>query len=116
MPESVFVQIALQMIVSTAFIIIVGWYRPFETAASNRLQLFTECITLGALYTMMLFTDFVPDAKDRYICGSIFIALLMIYLVVHLTVIMRVSGLNARQSCRRCMIRRKRMAEMEQKK
>ena len=101
------------MIVSTTFMIIVGWYRPFDTATANRLEIFTECITLGVLYTLMLYTDFVPEAADRYTCGPIFIALIMVYLAVHLSVIAFVAGLNARQSCRRCMIRRKHKAQME---
>ena len=45
---------------------------------------------------MMLFTDFVPDSKHRYKCGFIFIALIMVYLAVHLTVIAKVSGMNLR--------------------
>ena len=62
---------------------------------------------MGVLYTLMLFTDFVPDAKDRYMCGFIFIALILVYLAVHLSVIAVVSCANARQSLRRCKMRRR---------
>ena len=55
----------------------------------------------------MLFTDFVPDATTRYLYGSVFIALLMLYLAVHLSVISKVSGTNARTSCRRCLAKRR---------
>ena len=51
---------------------------------------------MGVLYSLMLYTDFVPDYKHRYKCGFIFIALIMVYLAVHLSVIAKVSGMNVR--------------------
>ena len=105
--EPVSIQIVLQMAFSMAYIGTVAWYRPFETALANRLEIFTECVTLGALYTLMLFTDFVPEAQTRYMCGVYFIGLLMVYLAVHLIVILRESSFNVLVRLRRCKARRR---------
>ena len=57
--ELFWVQLAVQMALSTALIIIIGWARPFESQYLNRLELFSEYVTTCTLYTVMLFTDFV---------------------------------------------------------
>ena len=84
-----------------------GWYRPYETEKANRLELFTECVTVIALYTLMLFTDFVPAAETRYTCGAFFIALIIIYTLVHLTVIVHVAVVNLKQAIRRWLYKRR---------
>ena len=71
------------MAVSTACIIVVGWYMPYDSLKANRLELFTECVTLGVLYTLIMFTDFVSDPETRYSCGKVFMALMVLYTVVH---------------------------------
>ena len=77
------------MAISTFYIIVVGWYRPFETWKANKLELFTEATTLGVLYCLMMFTNFVGDPEIRYSCGNIFIALILLYTAVHLAVMMK---------------------------
>ena len=75
------------MLISTVFIIVVGWFKPFDSLRSNRLELFTECVTLGVLYTLIMFTDFVGDPETRYTCGKVFMALMLLYTVVHVSLL-----------------------------
>ena len=90
------------MFISTFYIIVVGWVQPFESKLANRLETFTECITLGTLYLLMLFTDFVPESETRYAMGFVFIALVLLFAAVHLTVL----AIESFKSLRSCIIRR----------
>ena len=101
-PNNFWMQLAPQMLISTFYIIIVGWVQPFESKLANRLETFTECITLGTLYLLMLFTDFVPESETRYALGFVFIALVLLFAAVHMTVLVIVSY----KSLRSCIIKR----------
>ena len=103
------VQLSVQMAVSTFFVIFVGWYMPFDTNKANRLEIFTECVTVFALYILMLFTDFVPGAETRYYCGAFFIALVIIYTLVHLTVIVHEALVNLKRAFKRWLYKRRRL-------
>ena len=87
-------QLAVQMAISTALIITIGWIRPFDSIYANRLELFNESITVGTLYTLLLFTDFVQSADGRHSCGYIFISLILVFAVVHLTLLIKASVSN----------------------
>ena len=77
----------MQIVVSTACIIVVGWYMPYDSLRANRLELFTECVTLCVLYSLIMFTDFVGDPETRYTCGKVFMALMVLYTVVHVSLL-----------------------------
>ena len=92
--------------ISTAFIIVVGWYRPFDSIKANRLELFTECATMGVCYCLMLFTDFVGEPETRYSCGNFFIFVVILYAVVHISVLLHIFIMNVTRNCRWCKHRR----------
>ena len=46
-----------------------------------------EIAILLILYTLMCFTDFVPDALTRYDMGKVFILLVSLYLLVHISLL-----------------------------
>ena len=53
------------------------------------MELFNEvCITF-ATQQLVLFTDFVPEAEDKFTCGWIFIATLVIQMAVNLVFILQ---------------------------
>ena len=95
------------MAISTFYIIVVGWYRPFETWKANKLELFTETITLGVLDCLMMFTNFVSDPETRYSCGNLFIAVILLYTAVHLAVMMN-GLLSQMKACYRRRYQRRR--------
>ena len=94
------------MMISTAFIIVVGWFRPFDSSKANKLEMFTECVTMGVCYCLMLFTDFVGDPETRFKCGNFFIAIVILYAVVHLSVLLHIFLMNVTRNCRWCKHRR----------
>ena len=46
------------------------------------MELFSECILMMIMYTMMMFTDFVPDLDTRQYIGYASIVLVAIHLLV----------------------------------
>ena len=69
---------------SACLIILVGWYRPFESAFANNMEIFSEVISLWVLYLMMCFSDFVADPETRSSCGVAFMAIVGLYAGVHI--------------------------------
>ena len=63
------------MVFSSANICFVGLFQVYENQRANRLEIFSEVITLCTLYLLLLFTDFVPPSRTRYNIGFFFIAL-----------------------------------------
>ena len=47
------------------------------------METFNEVITLNTLYLMMCFSDFIPDPVIRAQCGKVYIALIILYALVH---------------------------------
>lgn len=105
-PSNFWVQLATQMFVSSAFIILVGWVQPFDSRLANRMEMFTECVTLGTLYLLLVFTDFVPLPETRYSMGFVFIALIMIFAAVHIGVLVKMSYLSLRSYIIKKYVRR----------
>ena len=44
-------------------------YKPMEDAENNFLLIFNSLFMLVSVYLIMLFTDFVPEAENRYFFG-----------------------------------------------
>ena len=70
--------------ISTSLIIIVGWNRPFDSFTANTMEIFSECISIVCLYSFLLFTDFVPEARTRYECGWAFMGAVILFGAVSL--------------------------------
>ena len=94
-------QIAIQLLTSKLIVILVGWYRPFDTAFANNMELFNELVSLGSLYLMMSFSDAVGDPKTRSYYGYAFIGLMGVYVAVHIGFLVYDLVLQVRQACRR---------------
>ena len=67
-------------------IIYIQLVKPLETKLANRLETFTEIMTLFLLYIMMSFTD-VEKSEMRYEYGKAFIGTICTYVAVHVYLI-----------------------------
>ena len=52
-------QICIQFFLSTALVIILGWFRPLDSSFTNNMEILNEMTTLCILYMIMCFSDFV---------------------------------------------------------
>jgi hypothetical protein len=68
---------------SVGSVIILGSVKPYEGGnKTNNMEVFSEVILVMIMYTMMLFTDFVPDLETRQYIGYVSIVLVAIHLLV----------------------------------
>ena len=77
-------QICCQFAISTTLIIFLQWSKPLKSKLENNLETFNECMTLVALYLLMCFTDFVSSPVDRDMIGYYYIAIILIFVGVHM--------------------------------
>ena len=105
--DRILTQIILQMAISTVSIIVQSWYKPFDSQKSNRLELFTESVILGTLSCLMLFTDGETNPETRYKYGYIFIALMILYTAVHMSVLLHAVIVSVKRRVRRWLILRR---------
>ena len=66
---------------------------PLESKRANRTEVFNEITMLMLLYTLLLFTQFVPLATSRYNCGYVYMFVHAVNLLTHL-IIMVVLGVK----------------------
>ncbi len=76
------------MAISQALITYMWWFRPMDSNFALYIETFNEVITVFTLYLMMSFTDAEPDVGVRNsIYGGFFIAVIGVYVCVHLTIL-----------------------------
>ena len=75
-----------------AQIINIGYLRPFNGGMpANRLETFNEVLLLLIMYTMMCFTDFVPDLETQYSIGYVACSLVVGHLLDNLEIMLTTS-------------------------
>ena len=77
-------QIALQAFVTLTMIIYLMWFRPYKSQFSNRIETFNEVMALLILYSIICFTDFVPEVEMKGHIGTALICAVCFYASVHL--------------------------------
>jgi len=82
-------QLAIQFFCSVTMIIYLGTYEPFEDPIFTKIELMNEITSVFLLYHMFCFTDWVPNASDRYIMGWSFICFTSLNLICHLVILAR---------------------------
>ena len=85
--EYTWLQIASQFACCIFMIIYLGYVWPFTSHMLTKLELFNEVTTLFLFYGVMCFTDWVPKAEIRYLCGWVFMAILFTHLGSHLSLL-----------------------------
>ena len=63
------------------------------------MEAFTEVSTILVLYTVMAFSDFT-DIEARHSCGFAFIAIVSLYMCVHIYFMMRDSFQRVKTCCK----------------
>lgn len=87
-PWPVFQLMAMSYI-TTAMVIYLLWFSPFEDNFYNRIEVLNEITAMLLLYFMFTFTDWIPSAGDRYNYAWLFIAITCANLGVHLFFLMK---------------------------
>lgn len=64
-------------------------WEPFDDPIFNKIELMNEITSIILLYHMFSFTDWVPEASDRYIMGWSFIVFTSLNLICHLIILAR---------------------------
>ena len=81
-------QVLLVVLVICLFALLyVGSIRPFQTKMMNRVYLVNEVFTTLCSYTLVAFSDFVPDKQTRYETGWAIIGAVFFLMLFNLTAI-----------------------------
>ena len=67
--DHVSIQLIAFYIVTIFTMIYLQWVLPWDTKKLNFLDLLNEVTSIVTLYHMILFTDYVPEARIRYLFG-----------------------------------------------
>ena len=81
-------QIAVMCMISVALIIFNNLARPMDSAFATNMENFNEVIALCVIYCVMSLSDANPDVVSRQIYGTCFIALIGVYLTVHISILL----------------------------
>ena len=80
---------------------------PFKTAGEKKMELFNEVILILVFYTMMCFTQFVPEVETKEKIGYVSASLVALHFLVNLGVMLVHSCCNAKKTCRLNSARKK---------
>ena len=58
------------------------------------MEVFNECSIIMLTYSLMMFTDFVPDPETRFTIGTFYITTSLSNVVVHLLILLKGSGMQ----------------------
>ena len=97
-------QIAIMCMISVALIIFNNLARPLDSAFATNMENFNEVIALCVLYCVMSLSDANPDVVSRQIYGTCFIALIGVYLTVHISILLADVCYKIKLSLRKKMI------------
>ena len=89
-------------------------YRPFDDNRVNNLEIMNEATNFVMLYHVMCFTDFVPEAEDRYFIGWSFVACICMNLMVHLTLLIMDTTAQIKESCKEKCCKKKKDEDEEE--
>lgn len=94
----------------------VGYYRPFALPSQNNLELLNEYLTLLCTYSLIMFSQLVPDPETRYLCGWQIIFLIVLTLSINLSLIIFQSIRDSIKKCKLKYTKRKKMKEFKKRK
>ena len=96
----------------------VGGIKPFESKMTNVVDLVNEVLTTLCSYTLMTFTDFVPDKPTRYNSGWSIVGAIFFLMFFNLSVITckSLAGLIYKLKLRWLRRKARKMAAVQQNK
>jgi hypothetical protein len=77
-------QVFATILVIQTTVTLQGWIDPFRHNRDRKLEFFNQAITFNWCYFMFIFTQFVPNAKVRFMMGYLLIAMVTLCYVVNL--------------------------------
>jgi len=95
-------QIQFMIFKSSLAMLYSGYFRPFELPQTNRIELMNEACTLLCTYSLITFSDFVPEAEVRYNCGWVLVVFVLMQILLNLGIII---GSSLIEVIRRCKLR-----------
>ena len=82
-------QLMAMTYITTMMMIYLMWNKPFEDNFYNYIEVMNEITAMLLLYVMFSFTDWIPDAGDRYGYAWFFIGITSLNLLVHIFFLMK---------------------------
>lgn len=77
-------QLLVLFYVTTLMIIYLMWYKPFEENFYTGIEVLNEITVIFLLYFMMMFTEWIPQAEQRYFLAWFFIFIVSLNVSIHL--------------------------------
>ena len=81
-------QLAIQFIVTIAMLIVVQWWKPFESPFLNKVETVNILVQLVMLYMMLCFSDFTDKPETRHMLGKVFVGIICGFVLIHVTIMM----------------------------
>lgn len=98
--ESLWAQIGIMFLFSTAMVIYIFSARPFESPFAAKIEIFNECTLLVLSYGLMLFTNFVVEPEVRYRIGWYYLSVCICLIAFHLAYLICATGKMIRRKVR----------------
>jgi len=84
----------------TGYMIYLGETTPLSSLTDQRMDFFNEFAVMASIYTLPLFTDYVPEHETQYSIGWASISIAYIHIFVNWGVITYTSGKQMLQKCK----------------
>ena len=72
------------MMASTLVIIILMWFKPLNSIWNVKMETFNEYTSVVIIILFMCMSDFVPDLDMKHTIGKVYIAVIVLFVVVHI--------------------------------
>ena len=95
-------------------LIYTGYVKPFERRIHNKLEIANETLILLNSYFMIIFSDFVPDARNRYAMGWCNLGIIFVLVIVNFGIIGVTIGRRAYLVASHAWLKRKRSLLIKQ--
>ena len=97
-------------------IIYTGYFMPFVSALSSRIELVNETMIIFCTYHLIMFTSLIADPETRYLCGWPLIFTVFILVVMNLVVMLSQALAQAFRKIKRQYMLRKRKLILQGRK
>ena len=105
--KTLIVQIYIVVAQSLTALIILEYVRPLKSNAAHKNEIFNEIVMTLLLYTLISFTDWVPNMEAKFKLGYITCSLIVLHLMINIFIMLTSSIKEAYRACRLSRHRRK---------
>ena len=97
--KTLWLQLASQTAISTAMVIYLLQYWPYEERSRTKIETFNECTLVILTYFLFCFSDFLPEAETRNGLGFYYNGLILLNVGFHLYIMLRTKYGEIRLCC-----------------